>query len=50
MRLMADIDIPCGCDHRKYIMFTQGKLGVAEGLILATVAAAIIIAKHYGKA
>lgn len=45
---MSNIEIPCGCDHRKYIMFTQGKLGVTEGAILATVLAAIAIAKHYG--
>jgi hypothetical protein len=48
MRIMGNIDIPCGCNTRKYIMFTKGQLGIPEAAILATVAAAILLARHYG--
>jgi len=43
MRIMGNIEIPCGCEARKQIMFTQGKLGIPEGAILATAALALII-------
>lgn len=32
--------VPCGCENRKYIMFTQGNIGRAE---VAIVGAAILI-------
>lgn len=46
---MSNMDIPCGCDTRKYVMFTQGKLGVTEGGILALVLIAVLVAHHHGK-
>jgi hypothetical protein len=49
MRIMSNIDVPCGCDHRKYIMFTQGKLGIVEGAILGAAAFAIIAALKFGR-
>lgn len=45
---MSNLDIPCGCEHRKYIMFTKGKLGITEGAILAGAVLAVIVARKVG--
>jgi hypothetical protein len=47
MRIIGNIDIPCGCQTRKYIMFTKGQLGIVEAAILAAVVAAVVLARHH---
>jgi hypothetical protein len=37
-------DFNCGCDTRKEIMFTAGKFGLVEGMMLAISVSAIYIA------
>lgn len=34
MRL-GNIDVPCGCDSRKYIMFQAGQFGFRQAALLA---------------
>lgn len=43
-------NIPCGCEARKEVMFTEGKLGVSEATILAASVLAIIIAWRLNRA
>jgi hypothetical protein len=45
MRLPFD----CGCDDRKEIMFTAGKLGLPEAAILAGFALLVIVCYQVGK-
>lgn len=49
MRIASNIEIPCGCEARKQIMFTEGKLGITEGAILAVAIGSIFIAYKYGR-
>lgn len=43
------INVPCGCKARKDIMFTQGKPGLPEVLMLTTAALAIVAAYRLSK-
>lgn len=36
--------VTCGCDSRKEIMFDLGRVGIAEGAILAAALAAVLLA------
>lgn len=45
------MNVPCGCDARKEIMFDQGRPGVGVALVIGLpviVLAAILIIKHSG--
>ena len=37
-------DIPCGCNDRKEIMFTQGNLGIPEAVIVVGAVMVVLIA------
>lgn len=42
-------EVPCGCDERKEIMFTQGDLGLQEALIVGIPLAVLIFLIVKGK-
>lgn len=48
MRL-GSIDVPCGCENRKYIMFQAGRMGLTEGAILAAAIVAVAAAWRYNR-
>lgn len=41
-------DFSCGCDSRKEIMFTAGKLGMPEAVILTAAVLSVIIGYKIG--
>ena len=43
MRLLGR-DVPCGCDSRRDIMFTQGNLGKSEFIMLAGMVGVLLLA------
>lgn len=48
MRL-GNMQLPCGCDARKEIMFTHGNLGITEATIVTAAILAISSAYIYSK-
>lgn len=40
-------DVPCGCEARKEIMFTEGQLGVREAAAVVLIIATITVAWRY---
>lgn len=47
---MLNGKVPCGCESRKRIMFTEGDAGITELVIVGVAFTAIIIAWRLGKA
>lgn len=43
------VHVPCGCESRKRIMFTDGHVGAVEGVILGGLLLTVLAAYLYGR-